>query len=85
MMFIDAHWRRGHVLATSRPLMDWQYRAESDRYNFLLALQESDLLGVLGYIPTRRYDPALAENNVLWLTLWKIRDDCKIWALVCAC
>jgi hypothetical protein len=78
MMFIDTQWRRGHVLATSRPLMDWQYRAESDRYNCLLAWQESELLGVLGYIPTRRYDPALAENNVLWLTLWKIRDDCKI-------
>ena len=78
MMFIDIHWRHGHALATSRPLMDWQYRAEGDQYNCLLALQESELLGVLGYIPTRRYDAALAENNVLWLTLWKIRDDCKI-------
>lgn len=78
MAFIDGHWQQGHVLATSRPLMDWQHRAEDQQYNYVLALQGSKLLGVLGYIPTKRYDPTLSESNVLWLALWKIRDDCKI-------
>jgi hypothetical protein len=78
MAFIDCHWREGHVLATSRPIMDWQHGAEDDQYNYLLALQGSKLLGVLGYIPTKRYDPTLSESNVLWLALWKIRDDCKL-------
>ena len=78
MSFIDTHWRRGHVLATSREVLDWQYRANDDSYNVMLAWQGNELLGVLGYIPTQRYDPALALSNVLWLALWKVRDDCKV-------
>jgi hypothetical protein len=80
MTFIDTHWRKNHTLATSRPLMDWQHRDEN-AYNYLLAWHDETLLGVLGYIPSRRYDPALVAHNVLWLALWKIRDDCKITGL----
>lgn len=78
MGFIDQHWRKDHVLATSRDLMDWQHKDENGKYNYLLAKRGDELLGVLGYIPTRRYDPALAQNNILWLALWIIRDDCKV-------
>ena len=28
------------------------------------------------YIPTRRYD-GLSANNIVWLALWKVRDDYK--------
>jgi len=30
---------------------------------------------MLGYLPTRRFDPALADHNAIWLALWKVRDD----------
>jgi hypothetical protein len=76
MKFIDTYWRKDHVLATSRALMDWQHKAQ-DGYNYLMAWDEDVLVGVLGYIPTRRYDKELYAENILWLSLWKVRDDCK--------
>lgn len=78
MAFIDRHWRKGHVLSTSRALMDWQHRAEDGRYNYLLAEEKGELLGVLGYIPGSRYDAAMASGNTLWLALWKIREGCAV-------
>lgn len=78
MAFIDRHWHKGHVLATSRALMDWQHREPDGSYNYLLAWEGGELLGVLGYLPTRRYDPALVGHNLLWLALWKTRDDVKV-------
>jgi hypothetical protein len=78
MTFIDRHWRKGHVLATNRRLMDWQHKEEDGSYNYLLAREGDELLAVLGYIPTRRFDPALKDSNMLWLALWKTRDDIKV-------
>jgi len=79
MAFIDTHWRKGHVLATHKPLLDWQhYCPETDDYNFLLARNSSGRIeGVLGFIPTTRYDDALAPNAVAWLSLWKVVDDAQ--------
>jgi hypothetical protein len=78
MSFIDQHWERGHVLATNRALLDWQYR-DGDEYAVVGAWLDGAPVGVLGYIPTRRFDAALAgpSSNVTWLALWKVRDDVK--------
>jgi len=78
MSFIDEHWERGHVLASNRALLDWQYR-DGDEYAVVGAWQDGVPVGMLGYIPTRRFDPALAGSsaNVTWLALWKVRDDVK--------
>jgi hypothetical protein len=77
MAFIDEHWERGHALATNRALLDWQYR-DGDEYAVFGAWQADVPVGVLGYIPTRRFDAALAgSSNVTWLALWKVRDDVK--------
>ena len=84
MRFIRDHWKEDHVLATHRGLFDWQYRNHaSDRYNFVLGRRDSDgeLLGVLGFIPTERYDPSLANDSVVWLALWKVRADAGITGL----
>lgn len=78
MAFIDQYWRAGHALAVSRSLMDWQHAAEDGNYNYLLAEDDGRLLGVLGYIPSCRYDPALSADNVLWLALWKVREDAGV-------
>lgn len=79
MAFIGAHWRPGHVLATHRGLMDWQHGEADGDHNFLLAWVEGELAGVLGYIPSRRFDPALAaEHNCLWLALWKVDERKRV-------
>ena len=75
MRFIDKHWKRDHVLGNNRALMDWQHRCQDGSYNNLLARRDRELLGALGYIPTTRYDAALRAEKLVWLALWKIRDD----------
>ena len=75
MQFIDTHWKRGHILGHNRALLNWQHKCEDGTYNFLLARRGGQLLGVLGYIPTTRYDAALGPEKLVWLALWKIRDD----------
>ncbi|MDB9892087.1 hypothetical protein OAC99_01415 [Amylibacter sp.] len=74
MGFIATHWDGQHILAQNRPLMDWQHGCE-DGYNYILAWDEEILVGVLGYIPTRRYDDGLSAKNIVWLALWKVCDD----------
>ena len=79
--FIDTYWAPGHALATCRPLLDWQHRDPDGRgYSFIVARRARDrsVLGILGYIPTQRFDAALAADNVIWLTMWKVRDDAGV-------
>jgi hypothetical protein len=76
--FIRDHWSASHVLARSRPLMDWQHRDDaSKRYNFIAARDgEKGVVGILGFILASRYDPHLAaDDDTLWLTTWKVRPD----------
>lgn len=79
--FIDDQWERGHALATCRPLLDWQHRdADGRGYSFVVARrrQSDQVLGILGYIATRRFDPRLADHSIIWLTTWKVRDDAAV-------
>jgi len=79
--FIDEHWESGHALVTCRALLDWQHKDPDGRgYSFILARRHRDnvVLGILGYIATSRFDPALANDNVIWLTTWKVRDDAGV-------
>jgi len=80
LRFIDEHWARGHVLVTCRALLDWQHRETNGAYSFIVARRRDDraVLGILGYIPTRRFDPGLAGRSVIWLTTWKVRDDAGV-------
>ncbi|MBF0323137.1 MAG: hypothetical protein HQL62_09415 [Magnetococcales bacterium] len=58
--------------------MDWQHGAADGSHDYLIAQQDGQLLGILGYIATRRFDPQLAAHNTLWLALWKIVDGCGV-------
>jgi hypothetical protein len=78
LAFLDAHWERGHVFTRDRTLFDWQYAVPDRPGEYAIALARQDdraLVGMLGFLPTRRFDPALASDNTLWLALWKVRDD----------
>jgi len=82
MRFIGRFWAHGHVLSTSRKLMDWQHRSsvEGRDYDLVLArrAEDGEILGLLGFVSTRRYDPALERTNTLWFALWKVREDAGI-------
>lgn len=79
MAFIDAHFRSGHPLARHRDLFDWQY-GNGDTYNMVIATDPSsdEILGVLGFVDSVRYDPALAPRNCVWLALWQVHPGVRI-------
>jgi hypothetical protein len=79
--FIRNYWSQDHILASHNELMRWQHYDPAKRqYHFVLARDTEDesILGVLGYIPTSQFDNALAENDSIWLAIWKVREDCRI-------
>lgn len=69
MKFIDAEWKKDHILARDRALFDWQY-VNDDKVNMVIGESENhEILGVLGYIPYMNSD-----NKDLSLALWKAKD-----------
>lgn len=82
--YLRRYWASDHVLAADRALLDWQhFDASRERYNYVLAWRDDDPLpaGVLGFIPTARYDAGLTDQNTLWLALWSVREDVRVGGL----
>jgi len=79
LAFLEAHWKPGHIFTRDRELFDWQYARQDRPGEYTIALARNndsgELVGMLGYLPTRRFDPSLADNNAIWLALWKVRED----------
>lgn len=77
--FIDTYWRKGHVLATSRELMDFCHknREQEGLYNYIIAVNHTtgEIDGIIGFIPTSHYDKTLANEGDVWGAIWKIRED----------
>lgn len=79
MDFIGRYWAEGHVLSTNEELMRWQHSGSEGRdFNYVVAVDGSEIRGVLGFIPSARFDSVLKEDSVLWLALWKTRDDAPV-------
>ncbi len=82
--YLRNYWAADHVLAADRPLLDWQhFDPTSGKYNYAVAWSEGETLpaGVLGFIPTSRYDAELRDRNTLWLALWSVRTDLNVGGL----
>jgi len=75
--FIRDHWSSTHIFAERPEVFDWQY-GTGERVNMILAADVRDegstILGILGFIPTGRFDASLGDRDVL-LAIWKVRDD----------
>lgn len=67
MRFIDAHWRKDHILSRDTELFEWQYGGEDERLNIVLGLdEEGTVQGMLGFVA---YDKS--EKKDIALALWK--------------
>lgn len=77
MKFIHNFWKQDHILSTSKEIFDYQYyNPDEDRYNIVVSTDENgDIDCILGFIPTSKFDNSFSEKEVLWLSLWKTRDD----------
>ncbi len=76
--FINNEWKKSHILSTSKELFKWQYQNKNLSYNFVVAKDKGEILGILGFIPTNKYDENLNSKNVIWLALWKVTDKFKV-------
>lgn len=78
--FLRDHWRADHVFVRAPELLTWQHTDPDDPHllTFVLALSEgsgsSVVLGLLGFLPFRRFDPARHWDS-LSLAIWRVRDD----------
>lgn len=76
--FIDKHWRKGHVLATSKELFEFQHLYDQfDDYTFAIALnnETGEIDGAFGLIDYWKYDTTHTIPNAGWTAIWKVRDD----------
>lgn len=77
--FLNTYWQKGHILFIDREYLEWQYyNTDRGNYNFLIARDNDsrEMLGMIGFIPTRRYDPNITfQNQFIWLTCWMIKPD----------
>ena len=76
--FINDEWKEDHILSKSKELFDWQYLNENNTYNFIILKNKNEILGILGFIPSYRYDKNLINKNIIWLALWKISERIEI-------
>lgn len=74
--FIDKFWKKDHIFVRNRKLFDWQHKS-NDSYNFVLAIDGVEIIGILGFIPTSQFSHELQANNEMWLAIWKVREDVK--------
>ena len=80
MSFIDKHWKKNHALAKSKKLINWQHKSSDGAYNFIIAINKDNILGILGYINHSRFCKT-SNNSIVWLALWKIKDGLGIQGL----
>lgn len=71
MKFIDEHWSKGHILSYDFDVINWYYKGINEDYNFLIAKNDSEIFGVLGFINTDKF----SCHDEIWLALWKVRSD----------
>lgn len=74
LAFIAEHWQAQHIFVESPDVFDWQYRAPDGGYHMAIAHSGDKMLGILGYIPTGRFDPKLGFGEIM-LAIWKVRED----------
>ena len=71
--FISDNWKKNHILCKNDTLFDWQYSNEYGGYNFVLAIERSEIIGLLGFIPPSKYSKQNQVSNDFWLALWTIK------------
>lgn len=78
--FIDTYWKKNHIFALSKELLDWQhYDAEKQRYNFVISKHKTtgEIHSILGFVPTSQFDKNISSNEI-WLCIWMARSDIHV-------
>ena len=73
--FIRDEWSQSHILVHDNNVFNWYYANHDDTYNFVIAVENDEIQGILGFIPNSRFDNGLLDNNTYWLALWKVKSS----------
>jgi len=66
MEFIDAHWKKKHILSRDKALFLYEYQ-DKKRVNFVIAVDnENKIYGILGFIKSSD------TTTDIWLAMWKV-------------
>ena len=60
--FLIKNYYKNHILAKNKNLFDWFYKSNKF-YNFIIALKNKSIIGVIGYIPLKKFDKKLKKNH----------------------
>ena len=72
LKFIKIHWKKNHVLLKSDELFNYYYR-EKKKLNFIIARDDLNVVGLLGYIKNKKYN--FINNSLVWTSILKALDD----------
>ncbi len=76
--FLDEYWAKDHIYVRDKALFDWTFDREGlwdeNGYSFALALDGSELVGILGGIPFR-FNSFGKTSRGVWIANYVIRPD----------
>jgi hypothetical protein len=72
--FLDAEWKRGHVLAVDEELLRWQHPRNDEELAVVGATHEDRLVGILGVVPVA-FCVRGSRVAGAWLTTWVAAAD----------
>jgi hypothetical protein len=77
--FLGEHWAKGHIYTRDRSLFDWSFRRPGNwelpnSYSFSMAVDGSELVGILGGVPFTLNQFGKASKAV-WIVNYVIRPD----------
>lgn len=76
--FLDEYWAKGHIYVRDRALFDWTFDRKplwtEEGYSFALALENDELVGILGGIPFA-FNCFGKRSTGVWIANYVIRPD----------
>lgn len=69
MGFIDAYWRKGHIMGNNKEFFLYQHNMLDELAYVINELEDGSINAVLGYIPYGK------ENRDIMLALWKVQHS----------
>ena len=74
--YIRNVWAEDHILSKSSELFKWQYQVPgTDEFNFVIAREDNEIIGILGFTNNSQYSQSLPIDNVNWLSMWKVSQS----------
>lgn len=71
--FVIRYWDKNHLFAKENSVFDWQHK-RNNKFNYIIAKEGNDILGIQGLIPQSHFDKNL-PNNQIFLTMWKAIEN----------